>query len=103
MSVFDPDQIEEFFPVGAFFGQRRIAKTAFNPFRDAVLIQPGFTHVVQIFVARDRAAAERFLSDCAKEIVFLCGLELCFDEVTHLLTTNGQGAARLKDAKPDEP
>src|SRR2546427_6468714 len=38
MSVFDAEQIEILLPVRAFFGQRRIAETAFNPGGEAVLV-----------------------------------------------------------------
>ena len=53
MSVFDAEQIEILLPVRAFFGQRRIAKTAFNPGGEAFVADARLIHVVDVLVASD--------------------------------------------------
>jgi hypothetical protein len=73
MGVLNAEQIEILFPVGAFFGQRRIAKTAFHPRGNAVLIDVRVIHIVQILVPGNRSAAECFLVDCADEITLFAG------------------------------
>ena len=63
VSVFHAEQIEIFLPIGPFLGQRRVAKTTFDPGGDALLIYARFVHVVQILVAGDGTATKRSVVD----------------------------------------
>src|ERR1051325_59613 len=56
--VLDAEQVEIFFPVGPFFFQGGMAKTALDPADHTVLGYPGLLHVMQIFFASDRATAQ---------------------------------------------
>src|SRR6266404_7783885 len=69
-------QIEVFFPVWAFFRQRRITETGFNPRHDPGSVPTRLLHVVHVLVASDRAAAECLLVDRMDK----SGLFPCFDE-----------------------
>ena len=53
MRVLHPDELEIFFPIRPFLRQRRIAKTGFDPGRDALTVHPRLVHIMNIFVARD--------------------------------------------------
>ena len=53
MRVLHPDELEIFFPIRPFLRQRRIAKTGFDPGRDALTVHPRFVHIVNIFIACD--------------------------------------------------
>ena len=56
--VLDAKEVEVFFPIRPFFLEGSGAETDFNPGADAVWADAGLVHVVEVFIARDRAAAE---------------------------------------------
>jgi hypothetical protein len=53
MRVFDPEEVEILFPVGAFFRQWGIAKARFHPSRHAVRTDAGLIHIINVLVTRD--------------------------------------------------
>src|SRR6266487_2420211 len=63
MRVGDLEQIKIFFPVRAFFFQRRVAKTGLHPSRDGRIVDPRLLHVMEIFITRDRTAPKRAFID----------------------------------------
>src|SRR5947209_16201876 len=50
MRIFHTHELEIFLPVGALFGQRRIAKTGFDPGCNAVVVQARFVHIINVLV-----------------------------------------------------
>ena len=76
VGVLDFDQLEEFFPVGAFFVEGDLAEAAFDPFDLAVAEEAGGSHVVEVFVGGDGAAAEGAGFDGVEEGGFLAGFLL---------------------------
>ena len=57
VSVFHVEEVEIFFPVGAFLLQRCGAKARFNPVRGSVFVHASMFEVVDVFIAGDGAAA----------------------------------------------
>lgn len=66
-------QVEVFFPVGPFLGQWWVTKTSLDPCCRARIVHTRLLHVVEVFVTRDRAAAEGAIIDCMQEWRFLVG------------------------------
>src|SRR5690606_19540875 len=66
VSVLDLDEIDELFPIGPFFFERRRTVADFNPANRAVLGSSRGVHVTQIFVARHGTLSEGFIVDSAK-------------------------------------
>jgi bifunctional oligoribonuclease and PAP phosphatase NrnA len=83
VGVLDADDIEVFLPVGQLFLEGSVAVADFNPFSFAVVAQPGFFHVAQVFVASHGAGAERAGFDGPQQSRFFAGLDAGGDEVTH--------------------
>ena len=63
--VLDLFEVEELLPVLALFGERRRAVADLDPLHAPVVELPRGVHVAEVFVAGDRAAAERAFVDRA--------------------------------------
>jgi hypothetical protein len=81
--VLDLQQFEIFFPVGAFFRQRGVAITDFNPLNVSIIELPGILHIPEILVAGNRSAAERTFLNRSVERRFLTRLHLGCNQVSH--------------------
>jgi len=73
MRVFDTEQLEIFFPVRAFFIERGGAETSFNPISCTVASKPRVLHVVQVFIAGNRALSKGALINRVEQRLFLPG------------------------------
>lgn len=81
--VLHAEQLEVLFPIRTFLSERRIAKASFNPGGGALVVHPRLFHVVQIFIARDGAAAQCAIIDDPKQITFFSGFHTGFHEIPH--------------------
>ena len=77
------DQVKILFPIRPFFIERRRAKTGFNPMHRSILTDTRLRHVVQVFVARNGAFAERSVHNRLPKNFFPPGLDSRFHQVTH--------------------
>jgi hypothetical protein len=83
MRVFNRIEVEKFFPVGPLFIERRRTETGLDPFHAAIGKLARVSHVVLIFVPRDRARAERPIVDRAPQRVALTVFDLGCGEISH--------------------
>jgi hypothetical protein len=81
--VLHAEKLEVLFPIRTFLSERRIAKACFNPSAHAFVVHSRLFHVLQIFIARDRAAAQRAIIDRANQITFSFGFHPGFHEIAH--------------------
>jgi len=81
--VLNAEKIEIFFPIRAFFRERGIAKTGFNPDRNAAGIQSRLGHVMNVLVACDRTFAQCLVVDRLQQRVRFTGSYSCFNQITH--------------------
>jgi hypothetical protein len=88
MGVFDAYHLEVLLPIRPLLGQRRIAKTSFNPGGDALVVHSGFLHVVNVLVSGNGTLAERFTFDRMKKRQSFSALCPGFNKVTHKTTLN---------------
>src|SRR5262249_44708079 len=83
MGVLHFYEIEELFPVGSLFLERRGAVADFDPPCRAIGEQPRILHVAEILVASHGAMAERFRVDGREQIGFAAGFYFRSNEITH--------------------
>ncbi len=83
MCVLYADKIKIFFPVGPFFGQRRITKTGFDPGCNAVGVQARFVHIINVLVPGDGTLAKRTITDRPQQGLRFARFYFCFDEIAH--------------------
>jgi hypothetical protein len=83
MRVLYAYQIEVFFLVWAFFRQRRTTETSLNPNRGPRIVHTRLLHVVHVFIARDRAAAEGLLVNRVDESRLFSWFDASFYKVSH--------------------
>src|SRR5438876_12427919 len=76
-------QVEELFPVLALFGERRRTVAHLDPLHAAVVELTRIGHVAEVFVARDRALAERAVVDRLSQRFVVSRLYARGDEVSH--------------------
>ena len=63
MGVPDTQQFKKLLPIRPFFGEGRGAKTGLNPMSNTVRTNACVLEVVNVFVAGNRAASQRTISD----------------------------------------
>ena len=83
MCVLYADKIKIFFPVGPFFGQRRITKTGFDPGCNAVGVQARFVQIINVLVPGDGTLAKRTITDRPQQGLRFARFYFCFDEIAH--------------------
>src|SRR5688572_1210300 len=86
MRVFDTDEVEELFPIGPLLSEWCRAEARLDPVRGAVGSDACLLHVVQVFVARDRAATQAAVGDRIQQGLFAAGFNACLDQITHART-----------------
>ena len=81
--ILHAEQVEIFFPIRPLFRERRITKTGLDPSRHALFVYARLLHVIEVFVAGDRALPERFIFDRTDKCAFLSRFYLGFYEIAH--------------------
>ena len=81
--VFNFEQVEILLPVRAFLREWRGTKAGLNPMSISVDRQACVLHVMDIFVAGDRATSNRRVLNILEKCLFAARLKARFDEVTH--------------------
>src|SRR5204863_9259190 len=81
--VLDGVEVEELFPVGPLFRERRRAEAGLHPLHTAVGELARVRHVVLIFAARNRAFTERAVLDRELQRRALPVLHTRGDEIAH--------------------
>jgi hypothetical protein len=97
--ILNLEKVEVFLPIGTLFLQRGRAETGFNPGRGSTLIYARLLHVVEIFIAGDRATAESFLRNRIQKRRFLSFLDPCLNQITHGQKISRQGQLRNAELK----
>src|SRR4029077_7669488 len=83
VGVLSAEKIEIFFPIRTFFRERGIAKTGFNPSRNAAGIQARLAHVMNVLVACDRTFAQCPVVDRLEQRLRFPRFYSCFNQITH--------------------
>ena len=94
VGVLNPEKVEVFLPVRAFLLQGRCAIADFHPCGSSVFQQTGLFHIVEIFVAGDRPAAQSALSDGFQKGLFLSAFDPSLNEIAHGLRYARHGRNR---------
>jgi hypothetical protein len=77
-------QVEIFFPVRTFLGERRGAVAHLDPLHAAVIEPPRIGHVPEIFVAGNGSFPERSFVDGARQRICLSGFDTSGYKITHV-------------------
>ena len=83
MRILNAQELKILVPVRPLFLQRRIAEAALDPRGHAAFIQARLHHVVQIFIAGDRAATESPFINSVKKGGFFAGFDLRLYDIAH--------------------
>jgi hypothetical protein len=81
--VFHREQVEKLFPVRTLLRERRAPKTGLDPVRHAILGHARLLHVVEVLVARDRAAPKFSVFNGLEQRAHAAGFHTRFDQATH--------------------
>jgi hypothetical protein len=81
--VLDAQQFKKFFPVRPFLRQWCVAKAGLDPVCDAIRADPRVLQIVNVFIAGNRALAERAIGDGLPQIFFASLFHAGFNEITH--------------------
>src|SRR5262249_16837035 len=84
MRLLDFEEVKIFLPVGSLFSEWLVAIADLDPLHPAVFELARFSHVSEVFTARNRSPAQRSIENRTGKCFRSSGFYFCGNEVAHL-------------------